>query len=362
MATSLYEQIPQHSTSPVLHWIGMDVAKSSFDAAVVRAGQHYDAATFRDVPVHTFARTRAGVKACLAWLRSALAEGVRPEHTRVCMEATGNYSTQLATWLLEISPGITPAIVNPHYTAAFIKSLGLRAKTDSLEARALAFYGAERQPVPYEPLSRAQAELRELSRSRDHLVRQEVALKNHAAELTGASRDAEQTYRRLIRQLQSSIARIEQRILRLLTEHPKLGADVVQLQTIDGVGPVTSVTVVAELGDLRRFTHARQLSAFVGISPSIVQSGSSVHLRPKLCKRGNPRVRKVLFMAAMAAIQKPGILKDTYDRLLAQGKEPMLALGAIMRKLLVLMRAILINGTTYNPGLLPCSNGGIDCA
>lgn len=327
-------------------WIGADVSKKTFDAAVVRAGQKYPATPLADIPVRSFARTPLGVEDFLQWMDALVdPNDVAP---RVVMEATGRYSQELTVWMVEQRPALAPAIAPPHQTAAFIASLGLRNKTDKMEARALGFYGMERQPVPYKPLTPHEAELQDLCRCRNFLVRQRVALANRAAE-THASPTVRALERKRLRLVAADIERLEQAMRRVLEQAPELKHDIEVLSTIYGVGFITATTVRAELGDLRRFSKARQLTAFAGLNPSLRQSGSSVHGRPRMNKKGNPRVRQCLYLAAMVAIQGHNDLQRSYVHLCEQGLSCMAALGAVMRKMLVLMRAILISGQPYDP-------------
>ncbi len=327
------------------HWVGADVAKSTFDAALVRCNQHYPDTPLREIPACTFERSSKGVQAFLSWLD---AQGLEDTDVRVVMEATGNYSTELAVWMLSQRQTLRPAIANPRHTSAFIKSMGLRNKTDRLEARALGFYGVERRPLAYEAPSPEQAELRALSRYRDSLVRQRTALKNQMKETCGSTFVQKNQAKRL-RLLTRDIERVEEQMKALVAQHEDLNRDIELLMSIYGVAFINATTVLAELGDLRRFTLARQLSAFAGMSPRHRQSGTSIHGRSRLCKQGNSRVRQCLYLSALAAIRGNNQLRDTYQRLLAQGKPRMVALGAIMRKLLTLMRAILISGKRYQP-------------
>lgn len=327
------------------HWVGADVAKSSFDASLVQSDQHYPDTPLREIPVKTFERTFQGVHAFLSWLDS---HGVDGTDVRVVMEATGSYSTELAVWMLSQRPTLRPAIANPRHTSAFIKSMGVRNKTDRLEARALGFYGVERRPLAYQAPSPEQAELRSLSRYRDSLVRQRTALKNQMKE-TRESTFVQKNQAKRLRLLTADIGRVEQQMKTLVEQHEDLKRDIDLLTTIYGVAFINATTIRAELGDLRRFTLARQLSAFAGMSPRHHQSGSSIRGRSRLCKQGNSRVRQCLYLSALAAIRGNNQLHNTYQRLLDQGKPRMVAIGAIMRKLLTLMRAILISGKQYQP-------------
>jgi len=334
--------------SQATHWVGVDVAKKTFDAALVRHGQKWPATPLAEIPVRTFTRTVQGVGDFLHWLDALPTDPNRLAQVRAVMETTGRYSTELAMWMIDQRPTLAPAIAPSRQTSAFIASLGLRNKTDKMEARALGFYGMERQPAAYQPMTEQEAQLRELSRYRDFLVRERVAAGNSADEMHGCKIVREMARKRL-RLLNGDIKRIEQQMARLVDGSPELKHDIELLCSIYGVGFITAVTVRAELGDLRRFCKARQLTAFAGLNPSLRQSGSSVKGRPHLSKKGNPRVRQYLYLAAMVATRGQNDLQRTYSQLREEGKSAMAALGAIMRKLLVLMRAILISGKPFDP-------------
>jgi len=338
----------QSTSDERVHWVGIDVAKKTFDAALVRDGQKYPATPIASIPVRSFSRTPQGVCELVEWLDS-LVSGEHPSCAmRAVMEATGRYSTELAVWMAECRPALAPAIQPPHHTAAFIKSMGLRSKTDKLEARALGFYGMERQPVAYKPADKKEALLRDLARHRDFLVRQRVNEANRAEEVNHCTFARKMADRRLA-QTDRDIEKTEAQMHKVVDSTPELKGDIDQLCTIYGVGFIIAATVRAELGDLRRFEKARQLSAYAGLTPAIRESGTSVKGRPHLDKNGNPHVRQALYLAAMVIIRGKNNLQRDYLRLRENGQAPKSALGAIMRKLLVLMRAILISGKPFDP-------------
>lgn len=332
----------------VIHWVGLDVSKKTFDAGFVRSGQKYPATDLCDVPARAFERSREGVVCFLDWLSELTENDEEQSRVRVAMEATGKYSIELAVWLLEEHPSLEPAIVCPSHTAAFIKSLGLRNKTDKLEARALAFYGVEREPAAYEPPTAEHGELQALSRYRGALVGERTAAGNRAKE-GSASKLVRQMQAKRSRLLDGDIKRIETEMKRVVDAAPQLKHDIELLSSIYGVGFIVAAVIIAELGDLRRFRKARQLTAFAGVSPRTYQSGTSISGRPRMCKKGNPRVRQVLFLSALATIRGRNDLQRTYTRLLNEGKQPKAAIGAVMRKLLIVMRALLITETAYDP-------------
>lgn len=316
---------------PVL-WAGADLAKASLEMA---AWGHEDLPLRR---VLSFPRTEEGAPSVLAWLKAQAPEGVR---IGLVIEATGTYAEELAAWLIDLEPSLHIAIVNPILVHAYIKSLGLRNKTDSLDAKALAGFGQERKPKAWEPPSPALVELKDLVRMRGDLVETRVAMglrmKDHPRSAKGATKALEG----VIQALSHEIEGLEEAIHAHLEQHEALGHQVKRLTSIRGVGLITAVTIVAELGDLRRFIRSRQLTAFAGVSPKKKESGISVRGRTRMCKQGNARVRAALYMAATSAARFNPDLRETYNRLRSKGLHRRAALGAVMRKLLILMRAVL---------------------
>ena len=327
---------------------GIDVAKKTFDAALVSPEQHFPETPLRTVPVESFSRDPQGVEKFLAWMRELLKKAPGTPKVRAVMEATGVYSIELSAWLCQQCAMPAPAIVNPERTAAFIKSMGLRNKTDRLEARALAFYGAERRPAPYEPLTPEHRQLRELSRYRDALIAEKVAESNRE-EQRPQGKVVRMLRARREQQRKRDIAKVEDEMKRVIQTTPNLKKDLDLLVTIPGVAFITAAVILAEMGDLRRFARARQATAFAGVTPRKIVSGTSVNGQPHLCKKGSARVRQALYLAAMAAVRSKTQLRQTYEGLLQHAKLPMVALGAIMRKLVTIMRAILLTETEFQP-------------
>jgi transposase len=329
-----------------LYWVGIDVSAPTFDAAVASPGQHANTATFKELPAATFDRTPEGVRAFMGWLRKHV-PSERPLPVRAVMEATGMYSIELTALLCKACPEMRPAIANPERTTAFRKSLGLRNKTDRIDARALALFGLERQPDPYEPLSPVQAELRNLSRCRDDLIETQKAHQNQLIQ-SGPSPLVRKTLKHVIATIRTALKKIEEDMKRVIESDEGLRHDYNLLTSIPGVGFVTACVVLAEFGDLRRFGCARQIGAHAGLTAFHYDSGNQ---RPPahMSKKGNAYVRKVLYMSAISASRHNPPLRVTYRRMIAVGKEPMVALGALMRKLLVLMRALVVTGNPFDP-------------
>jgi len=334
-------------------WAGLDVAKATFDAAVYFPLEpDQPPRPLEEIPVSSFARSAEGARAFLAWAdehlrRWAAQRGLAEAPAlRALMEATGRYSTELCAWLLEAQPASRPVIADPKAAHDFTKSLRVRNLTDRLAARALARFAYDNKPEPPAPPAPQFAELRELSRQRDFIVQTLVAARNRASEST-PSKAAATIHRQMIRGLEKSLERIEKAIEKHIAQHDDLQQTIGRLQSIPGVGLWTSVVVVAELGDLTRFKRARQLGAFAGLSPRQRDSGASVHHRARLCKQGSPRVRQGLYLSALAAIRGETAMRRFYQHLVENHKPKMVAVGAVMRKQLILMRSLLVNQTDY---------------
>lgn len=330
------------SASPAIYWVGIDISKADFHLAL---WGHDD---FSEMEVYVFKRQRKVMKQVLAKLTEAAPAGVP---LGIVMEATGKFSEEGATWLLKLDPKLRICIVNPTQTSAFIKSLGFRNKTDGLDAKALARYGKDRNPVAWELLSPELAVLRDLTRTRGDLVAARTAMKNRLNDHKRASRTAAMALEAVIGSLDGQVEALEVAIEEHVETHPELARQVRIYRTIKGIGIVASTVILAEIGDLRRFSRSRKLTAFAGVSPKLKDSGTSVHGKPRMCKQGSARIRVALYMAASNAIQHNPDMKAFYDHLRSKGKEPRSALGAIMRKLLVLMRAVLIAGESWKPRL-----------
>lgn len=260
------------------------------------------------------------------------------------MEASGSYHQDLADWLCE--SGRKVCVANPARTASFARALGLRNKTDRVDARALALFGARFELPLYEPPSPQERELRTLSRHREDLVREVAACRVRLQE-TAAHDLALEHRRELLKLLLAQLKACKAR-LRALLGQPGLKERYELLLSVPGVGEGLAATILAECSP-EAFSGAKQLAAYAGVCPREMVSGSSVRGRTRLCKRGNPRLRRALYMPAMAAIRLAGAFQDLYERLLAKGKSRMAALAAVMHKLLRVAYGVLKHRQPYAP-------------
>jgi len=334
-------------SNKAMAWCGIDVSKPFFDVALV-IDQSFEG--LPKIPSARFKRTRAGVKGFFHWLTDQLRESLDTDQVGLVMESTGPYSLELYGFLTELDQWHTVAIVNPRLVKDFIKSLGIRNKTDQIDAKAIAYFGRERTPVSFQPREPVYQRLRDLTRYRRSLVDEKAALSLRLQVCTDkfVARNLKNQINAALRLIRNT----EKEIRKVIKENPNLARDMKIMCSMKGIGPVTAWTVLGELGDLRRFKKSRQLSAMAGLSPSKTESGISVRGRTKLVKQGGGRIRKVIYMAALAAVRgKKNSLGVRYQQLLSSGKTKKSALCAIMRKMLVTLRAMLLTSTAYRKEL-----------
>jgi transposase len=334
----------ENTNQVISSWVGIDVAKNTFDVAVHPQWTPGEAPPLSSLPKASFPSGPDGVAAFLTWLDGR----VPVDCARAVMEATGRYSLQLVDLLVEARPSLTPAIAEPRTVCHFTRSLGLRNKTDSADAAALSRFGAERCPQPWSRPAPEYAALREMVRQRTFLVESLVAARNRLAEVEAAEAVAE-LQREVVEGLQKALARINAIIRDHVAAQADLAEAVRRLSTIPGVAFVTATTILGELGDITRFGTSRSLSAFAGLSPRRYESGTSVRGRTRMCKQGGSRARQALYLATLAAVRgnSGNRLGRAYADLVDNGKPKMVAIGAVMRRMLVLMRALLVGGEDY---------------
>lgn len=314
-----------------MHLLGIDIAKQKFDVSL-RGGP--------SIQRHNFSNNLAGFKALSHWLDQ---QGVTELHA--CMEATGVYYEALAEYLYQ--QGYSVSVVNPWQIKAFADSKLRRHKTDRLDADLIAEFCQKQQPRAWQPLAPQERTLQALVRHRDSLVetRQQQL---HRLE---SSRDALVTasLQRVIAQLNAEIQQVEQQIQDHLDQQPDLKHKQELLASIPGIGSQTATHLLAEMPDLADYPSAKQAAADAGLTPTERSSGTSVREKPRLSKIGNPRVRKLLYFPALAAMRYNPMIQALRQRLLAQGKAKMVVVGAAMRKLLHLAYGVLKNNKPFDP-------------
>jgi transposase len=316
-------------------WVGIDVAKSKLDVALLdERGK---------TKSHVFANDAKGHAALMAWLMERVGS---LEHLRVCMEATGPYSETLAMTLADA--GWYVSVVNPARIKGFAQGELVRNKTDRADAALLARFGQLMHPEPWmaPPL-----EVRELRALVDRLqslkeMHQQEANRLEAAMNQVGMRESIESH---MQWLHSSIRQLERKIDDHIDGHPGLRDDAKLITSIPGVGSTTAAKVMAYLGDVRRFKNAKALAAFIGVTPRIKLSGTSVRGRSTISRNGHAGIRHSLYMPAMVALKHNPIIKAFGARLKSGGLAPKAVISACMHKLVHLIYGVLKSGTPFNP-------------
>lgn len=328
-----------------LLWVGIDVAKLTFEAAV----NHSSTADKRGrLQTRGFERTREGAAELLAWANQVIADTHIECTLAVAAEATGSYSSQIGQWIAQLDPTVHFSILNPKQVKDYARSLEMRNKTDKTDARAIARFATERNPAPVEKTNRAYQQLRQLVDERNSLIKAAVAKQNRAHDSEPIALIEKLRAKRKQRD-EADINTLDKAIATLVETDEQLRTDIQLLRSIPGVGIVTATTVLAHVGDLRRFAQTRQIAAFIGLSPRLHESGTSVNKHATICRMGSALARANLFMATLSAVKKDGPLARFYNQLVARGKPKKAALVAVARKIAVLMRRVIIDQKPYDP-------------
>jgi transposase len=237
--------------------------------------------------------------------------------------------------------------VNPARPLAYAKSLGIRDKSDRVDACVLALFGQATQPRPRSRPTQAQRHLRELSRTYQTISAEWQA---HQQRLqSGLTSPAARTcLRTIMRAVAKQKGALEDEMKRLIAQDPVLKHDYKRAQTVKGIGPKTATVILAEFGDLRQYNRD-ELVALAGLYPREKTSGRSLRKKARLIKAGKAGVRAMLYMGAMNAVKYDPWLRAFARRLEAHGKQPMQILVAVMRKLLMIVRAVVIAEQDYDP-------------
>lgn len=262
---------------------------------------------------------------------------------QIVLEATGGLETAVVAALADAQ--LPVVVINPKQARDFAKALGVRAKTDQVDAVVLAKFAEAIKPQLRPVKSGELRALEDVLTRRRQLVEMLTAEQNRRQQATLA----------IVRDIDEHIAWLKQRIKAsdhdlngAIRRTPIWQAKADLLASIPGVGKVTISTLLAELPELGTLTR-RQISALVGVCPYSRDSGAMRGRRRIAGGRGC--VRAVLYMATLVGVRYNPVLKDTYQRLLAAGKLKKVALVACMRKLLVTMNAMLRNQTTWSANI-----------
>ena len=302
-------------------FIGIDVSKSRLDVAV-RPGQE----TWQS------ANDESGIRALLPRLQAL-------SPTLLIVEATGGYERLLVAAL--VAAQLPLVVINPRQARDFAKALGQLAKTDRIDAHLLARFAEQVRPATRVLPDEATQELEALLVRRRQVVEMITAEENRRKQ---ARRALQERIHAHIKWLRGELSDVETELDRAIEASPAWQVRVDLLRSVPGVGPALSRTLVGELPELGTLSH-RQIAKLVGVAPLNRDSGAMRGRRS--IWGGRAPVRSALYMAAFAGIRWNPVLKAHYQRLRGAGKAHKVALVACMRKLLIILNALIRTGQPW---------------
>ena len=312
-----------NQSNPIDTTIGIDVSKQRLDFFVRPSGETFQAG-------NTPKEVTTAIRRCLK---------ARP--TRVVIEATG----RLEACFVDAAhrAGLPVVVANPTQVRRFAQATGRQAKTDRLDAQDIAHFGEALKPPLTAPKDKSSRLISDLLARRTQLMDMRTMEKNRASILP---RSLHASLNRHVKQLTQEIERIDKTLDQAIDNVSEWAEKKALLTSVNGVGRVLAYTLLSDLPELGKLNR-KQIAALVGVAPMNKDSGSFTGKRR--IRAGRPRIRTVLFMAIMSATQSNQKLKAQYQRLLAAGKQPKVALVACMRKLITILNVMVKTGQHWNP-------------
>lgn len=301
--------------------IGIDIGKDTLDIHIYELEKHWQTSN-----------TLADIKKLITQLK-------RYQLTRVLVEATGGYERKLVEACAE--RGLPIIIVPPIKVRQFAKAQGVIAKTDKIDARLIAQFGVVMQP-----------EVRALPSKKVRLVRDLLSRKRQLNEtrtqelnrLQKAAKVLQPSHRRLIKLIEKDIAWINEQLEKEVSGITEWQRTYDIVSSVPGIGDGIAYTLLGELPELGQLSN-RQISALSGLAPFNRDSGYMKGRRR--IKGGRAPIRTVLYMGMLSAIQHNPVMRQFYDKLVAQGKHKKVALTACMRKMITILNVMVRNDTEW---------------
>jgi transposase len=305
-------------------FVGIDVAKATLDVVVRPSGACWQ-----------LPNEDAAIKTLVARLAAL-------PPTLLVLEATGGFERAIVAALA--GAGLPVVVANPRQVRDFARATGQLAKTDAIDAAVLALFAERVRPEPRPLPDTAAQALDALLTRRRQLLEMLVAEKNR---LGLARSPIRRGITQHIRWLERQLADVDGELGRLIEQSPVWRAKDDLLQSVPGVGPVLSRTLLGELPELGQLNR-KQIAALVGVAPLACDSGSLRGRR--IVWGGRAPIRTVLYMGALVAARHNPVIRRFYRRLRAAGKPAKVALTACMRKLLTILNAMMRSNTRWYAG------------
>jgi transposase len=311
-------------------FVGIDVSKSSLDIALRPTGKVWSAVN-----------DPKGIKVLVKRIKKL-------QPALIVLESTGGLEIPLVSEL--VNESLPAVVVNPRQVRDFAKATGRLAKTDSIDADVIAYFGEAIRPNPRPIKDQEARELDAVLARRRQIVDMLTMEKNRLKSSTKHILNDLETH---IKWLKRRLQNIDDELQKLIKQSDVWRENDRILQSVPGVGPVLSLALLAgmtELGKLNR----KEIAALAGLAPFNRDSGRFKGTRA--IWGGRAHVRSVLYMSVLSAARYNPVIRDFHQRLLASGKKPKVALTACMRKLLTILNVMVKNQTTWSPSITSVVN------
>ena len=311
-------------------YVGIDISKESFVVCV--APQQ---------TLRTFAQTPAAQAECLQWLQTLSVQ-------RIVIEATGGYERAVVALL--IGAKLPVALINPRQSHHARAILAQANKSDPADAAVLAWMAEHVTTRPVAETTAIQAEMQGYVQRRQQLLQMQTAELNRRQQQLPKA--VLQSLQRSLKALSKELDTIDAAIAKLIESNEDWSQKAKLLQSVKGVGQVTSQTLIAELPELGQLNR-QQIASLTGLAPRLFESGQ--YRGERHISGGRSNVRSALYMATLSAIKYNPAIKRQYISLKQRGKKFKVAMTACMRKLVTILNAMLKTNQTWRDVTAPCT-------
>lgn len=322
--------------------VGIDISKNEMTVALLIKG-------YKNIQHSCFANNQEGFKQLEQWIK-----GFNCGKVKICLEATGSYGDLLVDYCY--NHGIIVGVINPLQIKSFARTKLSRHKTDKVDASIIAEYGSKFEVRSYKPITEARKELRALYRCSLSIQEQITYCINQLEHRTSLPAAVIQVWEDSKASFELRLVEIENKIKAIIYHDKDLILSYNNLQSISGIGERTAISVLSELPRIEDFKNARQLAAFLGLTPKHRVSGTSVYGRSRISKMGSGILRRALFFPAISAKRFNAYLKQFAEKLESRGKAKKVIICAVMRKLVHIIFGILKHKQPFDANLLIAKN------
>ena len=315
-------------------YVGIDVSKATFVVAY---------SSEKNSKTRTFKNTTKGIHEFI--------QTISPEEHHCVLEATGNYSSLLVYLLAEA--GVTTSLENPLKVKNFARVMLSTTKTDEIDARLIALYGEKMQPAPYKLRSDAILTLKQKRTVIRQLRKQLIAtrnLKGSMEVLPFFDAQCRRSIEKTIAFLEKQIKALEENLSSLA--HSEYKKQMELLTSIKGIGVTLAAALIMSTGGFTYFDNAKQLTRYLGLSPTYQQSGTSVNVKGHINRNGDSSLRSQLYVAAFSSLRCNTECRACYDRLRSNGKPGKVAVIAVANKLIRQAFAVVTQEKPYIDGFV----------